>query len=48
MGPHFPLWLKGQKDISELDISDAGIVDLLPDWFWTLFPNARYVTLVIK
>ncbi|XBH94114.1 hypothetical protein VPH35_084950 [Triticum aestivum] len=45
MGPHFPLWLEGQKDIFELDISAAGIVDLVPDWFWTVFSNVSYVNI---
>ncbi|KAF7074208.1 hypothetical protein CFC21_079112 [Triticum aestivum] len=45
MGPHFPLWLKGQKDIWDLDISDTGIVDLVPVWFWTVFSNVSYVNI---
>jgi Leucine-rich repeat (LRR) protein len=43
MGPRFPLWLKGQRDVSFLDISDAGIVDNLPDWFWVVFSNVQYL-----
>ncbi|XP_020164473.1 receptor-like protein EIX1 [Aegilops tauschii subsp. strangulata] len=45
MGPHFPLWLKGQKDIWDLDISYTGIVDLVPDWFWTVLSNVSYVNI---
>ncbi|KAF8670866.1 hypothetical protein HU200_050131 [Digitaria exilis] len=45
MGPHFPLWLKGQRDVIFLDISDAGIVDDLPDWFWTVFSNIQYMNI---
>lgn len=37
MGPHFPLWLKGQSNVYFLDISDAGITDNLPDWFGLYF-----------
>uniref|UniRef100_A0ACD5X9C8 Uncharacterized protein n=1 Tax=Avena sativa TaxID=4498 RepID=A0ACD5X9C8_AVESA len=45
MGSHFPLWLKGQKDIIYLDISDAGIVDNLPDWFWSVCSNVIYLNI---
>ncbi|KAF8696818.1 hypothetical protein HU200_036457 [Digitaria exilis] len=45
MGPHFPLWLKGQRDVIFLDISDAGIVDDLLDWFWTVFSNIQYMNI---
>jgi Leucine-rich repeat (LRR) protein len=42
MGSNFLLWLKGQRDVIYLDISDAGIADDLPDWFWTVFSNVQY------
>lgn len=45
IGPHFPLWLQGQMDVIYLDISDAGIVDHLPDWFWTVFSNVQYLNI---
>ncbi|TVU34456.1 hypothetical protein EJB05_16289, partial [Eragrostis curvula] len=45
MGLHFPLWLKGQRHVNYLDISDAGIVDYLPDWFWTVFSNVIYLNI---
>lgn len=45
MGPHFPLWLKGQSNVYFLDISDAGITDNLPDWFWTVFSNVQYLNI---
>jgi Leucine-rich repeat (LRR) protein len=35
LGPSFPKWLHGQKYLSEMDISDAGISDVLPVWLWT-------------
>ncbi|CAJ1953034.1 unnamed protein product [Sphenostylis stenocarpa] len=34
LGPNFPSWLQSQIRLSFLDISDAGIHDLVPDWFW--------------
>uniref|UniRef100_A0ACD5TWR3 Uncharacterized protein n=1 Tax=Avena sativa TaxID=4498 RepID=A0ACD5TWR3_AVESA len=45
LGPQFPLWLKGQSDVTCLDISDAGIVDHLPDWFWVVFSNVQYLNI---
>ncbi|CAL9007220.1 unnamed protein product, partial [Prunus brigantina] len=38
MGPYFPKWLRTQKSHHWLDISDAGISDTIPTWFWDL-PN---------
>ncbi|XP_048422019.1 receptor-like protein EIX2 [Pyrus x bretschneideri] len=40
MGPHFPKWLQTQNEYSYLDISDAGIVDILPSWFWGMTRDA--------
>ncbi|XP_030510571.1 receptor-like protein EIX2 [Cannabis sativa] len=42
LGPHFPTWLKTQVYISEIDISNSGIQDEIPNWFCnqTLFPLA--------
>ncbi|XP_050157518.1 receptor-like protein EIX2 isoform X2 [Malus sylvestris] len=41
MGPYFPKWLQSQNKYSSLNISNAGIVDILPSWFWG---TTRYVT----
>ncbi|PNT76124.1 hypothetical protein BRADI_1g44425v3 [Brachypodium distachyon] len=35
LGPRFPLWLRWQKPL-ELDISNTGISDMVPDWFWIM------------
>ncbi|CAN6568160.1 unnamed protein product [Malus baccata var. baccata] len=35
VGPHFPKWLQTQKSYQELYISNAGISDILPSWFWS-------------
>ncbi|XP_020412995.1 LRR receptor-like serine/threonine-protein kinase ERL2 [Prunus persica] len=32
----FPKWLQTQKNYTSLDISDAGISDTIPSWFWDL------------
>ena len=36
LGPKFPQWLRSQKNFFAIDISNAGIVDVVPDWFWNL------------
>ncbi|KAK6275766.1 hypothetical protein POUND7_005475 [Theobroma cacao] len=45
LGPSFPRWLRFQKDFVFLDISVAGIVDTLPDWFWNLSSQFFYMNL---
>ncbi|KAL6290162.1 hypothetical protein ACE6H2_007672 [Prunus campanulata] len=45
MGPNFPKWLQTQKNFSYLDISDAGISDILPSWFWSLCRNVTFMNL---
>ncbi|KAL8248090.1 hypothetical protein R6Q59_009306, partial [Mikania micrantha] len=39
LGPHIPLWIQLQKDLTELDLSNTGISEFIPDSFWRLFPN---------
>ncbi|KAI3691087.1 hypothetical protein L2E82_49304 [Cichorium intybus] len=46
LGSSFPGWLKTQKNFSVLDISNAGINDSVPSWFWeSLIPGIRYLNL---
>ncbi|XP_044360802.1 receptor-like protein EIX1 [Triticum aestivum] len=45
LGPRFPQWLKSQKNISFLYMSGTGIVDTMPDWFWTVFIGAEILDL---
>ncbi|KAB2059568.1 hypothetical protein ES319_A11G314300v1 [Gossypium barbadense] len=45
LGLKFPYWLKFQKNLSELDISGAGISDFVPIWFLNLSPKFKYVNL---
>ncbi|XP_057446121.1 receptor-like protein EIX2 [Lotus japonicus] len=35
LGPNFPSWLQNQGHLWFLDISNAGINDSVPDWFWS-------------
>ncbi|XP_020103549.1 probable LRR receptor-like serine/threonine-protein kinase At4g36180 isoform X2 [Ananas comosus] len=34
LGPRFPRWLQLQQEIELLDLSDSGIADTIPYWFW--------------
>jgi len=34
LGPTFPKWFHTQNDIEILDISNCGISDFVPEWFW--------------
>ncbi|XP_028786668.1 receptor-like protein EIX2 [Neltuma alba] len=44
LGPDFPDWLHTQNNFSVLDISDAGISDTVPQWFWGLLtPNLLWL-----
>ncbi|KAM3300806.1 hypothetical protein ACQJBY_041700 [Aegilops geniculata] len=40
LGPKFPKWLRWQKSIRGLIIPNTGLVDRVPDWFWTTFSKA--------
>lgn len=45
LGTSFPAWLQFQADIRWMDISSAGIVDRLPDWFNTTFAKVTYLNM---
>ncbi|KAH9679493.1 hypothetical protein KPL71_026160 [Citrus sinensis] len=45
MGPHFPKWLQTQNQLVHLDISNVGISDTIPDWFWDLSSKLSYLNL---
>ncbi|KAJ9678537.1 hypothetical protein PVL29_020660 [Vitis rotundifolia] len=36
LGPRFPSWLRTQKQLESLDISNSNISDVIPGWFWNL------------
>ncbi|KAI9091595.1 hypothetical protein K1719_028038 [Acacia pycnantha] len=40
----FPIWLKHQWELMELDISSGLISDSIPDWIW-LFPGLFYLNI---
>ncbi|XP_059432529.1 receptor-like protein EIX1 [Corylus avellana] len=45
LGPFFPEWLRTQKNFSRLDMSDVGIIDTIPNWFWGLSSNIMILNL---
>ncbi|KAI3691070.1 hypothetical protein L2E82_49287 [Cichorium intybus] len=46
LGDSFPGWLNTQKNFSVLDMSNTGINDSVPSWFWgSLIPGFRYLNL---
>ncbi|XP_062028721.1 receptor-like protein EIX1 [Rosa rugosa] len=45
VGPSFPKWLRTQKICIDLDISYAGISDVLPSLFWSLFGKFETIDL---
>ncbi|XP_072972710.1 uncharacterized protein, partial [Typha angustifolia] len=36
VGPQFPTWLRGQRQINKVDLSKTSITSTLPHWLWSL------------
>ena len=45
LGPNFPSWIYSQNQLSYLAMSNAGILDSIPYWFWETFSRASFVNL---
>ncbi|XP_030929427.1 receptor-like protein EIX2 [Quercus lobata] len=45
LGSKFPLWLYSQKQLLSLDISNTGIIDAVPPWFWNLSSQFTYLNI---
>ncbi|XVF37739.1 hypothetical protein REPUB_Repub20aG0035800 [Reevesia pubescens] len=45
IGPLFPSWLRSQKRLASLDISNTRISDRIPSWFWRLSTQTDFVNL---
>ncbi|KAL7613841.1 hypothetical protein Lser_V15G09155 [Lactuca serriola] len=45
LGPHFPSWLQFQRNLTELDISNTNISDVMPDWFWSTFSGIGFLNI---
>jgi hypothetical protein len=46
LGPEVPNWLRWQKSVSYLNISDTGLIGIIPDWFWSTFSNTTFLDLL--
>ncbi|KAJ9679641.1 hypothetical protein PVL29_021539 [Vitis rotundifolia] len=45
LGPLFPNWLRTQTRLSILDIPASGISDVIPNWFWNLTSDLRWLNI---
>uniref|UniRef100_A0A0E0M6V7 Leucine-rich repeat-containing N-terminal plant-type domain-containing protein n=1 Tax=Oryza punctata TaxID=4537 RepID=A0A0E0M6V7_ORYPU len=45
IGPKFPTWLRWQTRLFNLDISNASISDVVPDWFWKAASSASIINM---
>uniref|UniRef100_A0A0E0FP86 non-specific serine/threonine protein kinase n=1 Tax=Oryza nivara TaxID=4536 RepID=A0A0E0FP86_ORYNI len=45
LGPKFPMWLRWQIRISDLDISNTSISDKVPDWFWKMSSSVQFLNI---
>ncbi|CAI0453640.1 unnamed protein product [Linum tenue] len=43
VGPGFPHWLNGLQYLSSLDLSNTGISEPIPDWFWSMSSRFYYL-----
>ncbi|KAK2636761.1 hypothetical protein Ddye_031553 [Dipteronia dyeriana] len=43
LGGAFPSWLRTQKDVEKLTLSNVAISDSIPDWFWRTIGISLYV-----
>ncbi|XP_072963483.1 receptor-like protein EIX1 [Typha angustifolia] len=48
LGPHFPAWIQSQANITFLGMSNAGITDRLPNWFWNVISQIQYLDLSLN
>ncbi|GLU21839.1 hypothetical protein SLE2022_379520 [Rubroshorea leprosula] len=45
MNPKFPIWLQTQKELQVVHLTNVGISSYVPDWFWKLSPQLRFLSL---
>ncbi|WVZ14955.1 hypothetical protein V8G54_012521 [Vigna mungo] len=45
LGPNFSLWIQSQDKLDYLDLSNTGILDSIPYWFWETFSQASFLNL---
>ena len=45
LGPSFSTWLKFQKEVNTLALSNASISGSIPNWFWNISSQLRFLSL---
>ncbi|KAF7113358.1 hypothetical protein RHSIM_RhsimUnG0134000 [Rhododendron simsii] len=45
LGPQFPSWFQTQRHVTELDMSNANISDIMPDWFELMSSCIQYLNI---
>ncbi|WVZ14715.1 hypothetical protein V8G54_012281 [Vigna mungo] len=48
LGPTFPKWLQAQNKFVHIDISNATISGIIPEWFWAKLPLQKVMTMNIS
>ncbi|KAL2577623.1 hypothetical protein AAZV13_16G146700 [Glycine max] len=48
LGPVFPKWLETQNQFRDIDISNAGIADMVPKWFWANLAFREFISMNIS
>uniref|UniRef100_A0A0R0FS76 Uncharacterized protein n=3 Tax=Glycine max TaxID=3847 RepID=A0A0R0FS76_SOYBN len=48
LGPVFPKWLETQNQFQGIDISNAGIADMVPKWFWANLAFREFISMNIS
>ncbi|KAI3735088.1 hypothetical protein L6452_14577 [Arctium lappa] len=45
LGPRFPLWVRSQANLTELDLANANISDTVPNWIWSAFSSVNFLNI---
>ncbi|KAL2577857.1 hypothetical protein GLYMA_16G192800v4 [Glycine max] len=45
LGPSFPLWIQSQNQLQYVGLSNTGILDSIPTWFWEAHSQVLYLNL---
>ncbi|KAG4941651.1 hypothetical protein JHK87_045522 [Glycine soja] len=48
LGPVFPKWLETQNQFGDIDISNSGIEDMVPKWFWAKLTFREFISMNIS
>ncbi|PWA78535.1 leucine-rich repeat protein [Artemisia annua] len=43
LGPRFPSWVQSQTMLEELDLANANISGIIPNWIWTTFSGLTFL-----